>query len=63
MVILDTVITRSGCVQGLSVLESPDDRLSVAAIVAVSRWRYRPARIDGTPVPIVMTVAVNFALK
>jgi TonB family protein len=63
MVILTAVITESGCVQGLSVLKSPDDRLSVVAIVAVSRWRYRPARIDGTPVPIVMTVSVNFDLK
>ena len=33
-----------------------------AAIAAASEWRYRPATIDGKPVPIDMTVTIDFKL-
>ena len=63
IVILEAIITETGCVHTLRVLRSPDERLDVAAIIAVMQWRYEPSRIDGTPVPIVMTVTVNFTLS
>jgi protein TonB len=30
---------------------------------AVQRWRYTPALLNGQPVPVVMTVTVNFKLQ
>jgi protein TonB len=29
----------------------------------VRQWRYTPTLLNGTPVPVVMTVTVNFQLK
>jgi TonB family protein len=63
MVVLEASITSSGCVRDLQALHSPDSRLTLASIVAVSRWRYEPTRLAGTPVPIVMTITVNFGLN
>jgi periplasmic protein TonB len=33
-----------------------------AALDAVRTWQYRPTLIDGVPVPVLMTVTVNFTL-
>ena len=37
--------------------------LDQAAIDAVKQWKYEPTLLNGVPVPIVMTVTVNFALS
>ena len=34
--------------------------LDQAAVNAVQQWEYSPAVLDGKPVPIVMTITVNF---
>jgi hypothetical protein len=59
--LLAAVISPKGCVDSLQSLRNPDDRLTLAAMVAVS-VEVQP---DETrrPVPIVMTVTVNFALE
>jgi outer membrane biosynthesis protein TonB len=36
---------------------------SAAAIAAVDRWRYEPARKDGEPVAVYFTVRVDFELE
>jgi protein TonB len=60
-VILETTISRSGCVSDISVLRSVP-LLDVAAMIAVARWRYTPTLLNGRPVPVVMAVTVNFHL-
>jgi len=37
--------------------------LDDAAVKAVHAWRFTPARLYGQPVPVVMTVTVNFTLQ
>lgn len=44
-------------------MRSVDERLTRAAIHAVSQWKYTPLLLDDIPVPIVMTVTVSFALS
>ena len=34
--------------------------LDEAAITAVRQWRYTPTWLNGEPVPVIMTVTVNF---
>ena len=34
--------------------------LDAVALEAVRRWRYDPTTIDGKPIPVIMTVSVNF---
>jgi protein TonB len=37
--------------------------LDDAAVAAVRQWRFTPALLNGEPVPVVMTVTVNFKLQ
>jgi protein TonB len=34
--------------------------LDQAALDAVKQWRFTPTERDGIPVPVIMTVTVNF---
>jgi outer membrane biosynthesis protein TonB len=46
------------------VIQAPDARFGfeLAAIEAVKRWRYRPARLGGRPVAVQATVHIEFTL-
>jgi protein TonB len=61
-VILEAIIDESGVVRDVKVLRSIP-LLDRAAIDAVSKWRYTPTRLNGTPISIIMTVTVTFGLK
>jgi protein TonB len=37
--------------------------LAQAVVDAVQQWRFTPTRLNGEPVPVVMTVTVNFQLR
>ena len=59
---LEIVITRSGCVSGVSVLRSVAGAMDLAALRAVSGWLFTPTVLDGKPVPVIMTVTVSFTI-
>ena len=63
LVVLDATITVEGCVSALRVLHGAEPLLDVEALRAVSAWRYTPTLLDGVPVPVAMTVTVNFKLR
>jgi protein TonB len=62
VVILEAVIDASGRVESARVLRSIPV-LDQAALDAVRQWRFDPARLNNQPVPVVMTVTVNFSLQ
>jgi protein TonB len=62
VVILETVIDAKGGVEQVRVLRGYP-LLDQAAIDAVRQWRFTPALLNGQPVPVVMTVTVNFVLQ
>jgi protein TonB len=37
--------------------------LDQAALEALRQWEYTPSRLNGVPVPVMMTVTVNFTLR
>jgi protein TonB len=61
-VILDCLVTPEGKVTEIRVLRGIP-LLDAAAIDAVRQWEYTPTLIDGKPVPVIMTVTVNFRLS
>jgi protein TonB len=61
VVILEAVIDARGRVVGVRVLRSIA-ALDQAAVAAVQQWVFTPALLNGAPVPVVMTVTVNFTL-
>jgi len=61
-VVLALTIDKAGTAKDIRVLTSPDQTLTDSAIAAVSRWRYRPYQLNGSPVDVQSTVEINFKL-
>ena len=61
-VILEADITESGALENVNVIEG-HPMLIDAAIDAIRRWRYAPARLNGKPTRSSVRVTVNFHLK
>jgi TonB family protein len=62
VVILETIIGPDGRVQEAKVLRSIP-MLDAAALEAVRQWEFTPTLLNGVPVPVIMTVTVNFTLQ
>jgi TonB family protein len=61
-VILQSVIDRTGRVTEIEVAKPCPFGIAEAAIAAVENWRYAPATLNGHPVPVYMTLRVDFSL-
>jgi protein TonB len=62
VVIIEAIIAPEGNVREARVLRS-HPLLDGAALTAVRQWRFTPTLLNGVPVPVVMTVTVNFTLR
>jgi protein TonB len=61
VVIIEATLDERGNVARAQVLRSIP-QLDAAALDAVRQWKFSPTLLNGVPVPIVMTVTVNFKL-
>jgi protein TonB len=62
VVIIEATIGADGTVTDSRVLRSIP-LLDEAAIDAVRQWVFTPTLINGVPVPVIMTVTVQFTLQ
>jgi protein TonB len=62
VVIIEATIGPNGKVQDAKVLRSIP-LLDQAALDAVKQWEFTPTLLNGVPVPVIMTVTVNFTLQ
>ena len=62
IVIIEAIIGTDGRVQQARVLRSKP-LLDDAALAAVRQWVFTPTLLNGVPVPVIMTVTVNFRLR
>ena len=62
VVILEATIGTDGKVKDVKVLRSIP-LLDQAAIDAVRQWEYTPTLLNNVPVPVIMTVTVQFTLS
>jgi protein TonB len=62
VVIIEATIGPNGSVQEAKVLRSIP-LLDAAALEAVKQWTFSPTLLNGVPVPVIMTVTVNFTLQ
>ena len=60
-VVLDVLVDADGVPSDVQVVQGIP-QLDAAAIEAVRKWRYEPTLMNGKPVPVAMTVTVNFSL-
>jgi protein TonB len=62
VVIIEATIGADGKVKDAKVLRSIP-LLDQAAVDAVKQWQFTPTLLNGVPVPVIMTVTVNFTLQ
>ena len=62
VVIVEATIDREGRVSDAKVLRSIP-QLDEAALTAVRQWEFAPTLLNGAPVPVIMTVTVNFTVQ
>ena len=62
VVIVEATIGPDGKVSDARVLRSIP-LLDQAALDAVRQWVFTPTLLNGVPVPVIMTVTVNFTLQ
>jgi protein TonB len=62
VVIIEATISPQGKVQDARVLRSIP-LLDGAALEAVRQWEFTPTLLNGVPVPVIMTVTVQFTLS
>lgn len=62
-VVLEIVVRHDGSVGEVRVLQGLGGGLERRAIEAVRQWRFSPARRHGTPVDVIVEVAVEFNLR
>jgi TonB family protein len=62
VVIAEIVVDETGQVANAHLVQQIP-LLEEAALAAVRQWRFDPVIVDGRPVPVRMTVTVNFTLK
>jgi TonB family protein len=63
VVIAEAVIEASGRVVDVTILRSPDNRLSEAALDAIRDWVFEPATLEGEPVAVRYALTVKFHLE
>ena len=62
VVIVEVTVDGKGLVVNTKVLRSVP-LLDQAALDAVREWQFTPTLLNGSPVPVIMTVTVNFTLR
>ena len=61
-VLVDALIDANGRVTTMKVVSGPT-LLHQAAMDALRQWKYQPASLDGKPVPMHLTVTIQFRLQ
>jgi TonB family protein len=60
---LEIVVRRDGAVGDVKILRGLGAGLNDRAVQAVRQWRFTPAQRQGTPVDVIVEVAVEFKLR
>jgi TonB family protein len=60
--LITVIVDANGKPQNPRVIRSLDPGLDLKAIEAVNKYRFKPGMKDGVPVPVMITVLVNFRL-
>ena len=62
-VLLEIVVQRDGSVGDVKVMQGLSWGLNERAVQAVRQWRFAPARRQGSPVDVIVEVAVEFKIR
>src|SRR6185503_9527595 len=61
-VVIEAVVTTTGCVTSARVTHSVAPALDLAALEAASGWQFEPAKQDNRPISTLLTLSIMFTL-
>lgn len=62
-IVVQTVIDARGRIQDVFLIQGGAMGLSEEAVRTMKSWRFKPAKLDGKPVPVYYNLTMNFKLK
>jgi protein TonB len=63
LVTVTFTVDDKGNVQDPSVVKSSHHELDESALAAIKKWRFKPAKKDGVPVAIKVTIPIKFEVE
>jgi TonB family protein len=63
VVILEAIIDAMGNVTEVKVLKGLPEGLTDSAVASIHEWRFKPATLDGRPVPVFFNLSIKFSLQ
>lgn len=63
VVILEAIIDEAGLVRSVKVLKGLPMGLAESAVETVKQWKFKPATLEGKPVPVYFNLTVSFHLQ
>ena len=63
VVILQTIIDTVGNVTNIKVLKGLPSGLTESAVETVRSWRFKPATLEGKPVPVHYMITISFSVQ
>lgn len=59
-VLISVIVDETGQPRDWRIVDTPDDALADACVEAIAQWRFEPARANGQPVKVRVTVPLTF---
>ena len=63
VVVVEGIVSPAGCISSARITRGLATDFDLEALRAVSGWGFTPTLLNGRPVPVVMTVTVQFSLR
>ena len=63
LVTVSFLVDEKGLVQQAAVEKSSDPELNEPALLAIRKWRFKPARKEGTPVAMRVSIPIKFEIQ
>ncbi len=63
IVVVSAILNSDGKLEQISIKQSPDARLSVPLLEALTKWMFRPAQLNGQPVPIKVLLGIPLSAR
>lgn len=60
---MNALISAAGDVVDVEIIEGLPDGLSESAARAVRQWKFAPTLRDGTAIPVLFEVTINFKVR
>jgi len=63
VVILEAIIDAMGNVNDVKVLKGLPEGLTDSAVASIRDWKFKPATLEGRPVPVFFNLSIKFSLQ